>query len=79
MRILWNIEFRHFASYDYSTPLMHIPVQRTGLEGDTKEEALQELMSWASPGGRIEILSIEPAPEWLQPKPRKEGTDACPE
>lgn len=28
---LWHIEFRSFSSWDYSTPLMYIPLQGTYL------------------------------------------------
>lgn len=63
---LWSVEFRSFESWDYHTPLLYIPVQRTGVRADSAEDARHEVESEASPGGRIEILSVELAPEWLQ-------------
>lgn len=63
---LWNVEFRSFASWDYHTPRMYIPVQRTSVRADDEEAAKREVLSWASPDGRVEILSVERAAEWLQ-------------
>lgn len=66
MKTLWELEFRHFSSWDYGTPLMYLPVQRTMLRAATEEDAKAELRTWAGPGGRVEIISCQRAPEWMQ-------------
>ena len=65
--LLWQVEFRSFASWDAHTPLLYIPVERTGVHADTEDDARREVHALAGPGGRIEILSVEKAAEWLQP------------
>lgn len=63
---LWYIEFRSIAAWDIHTPLMHIPVQRTNVRGETESDAKAEVLSWAGEAHRIDFLTVERAPEWLQ-------------
>lgn len=56
---LWTVEFRSFASWDYLTPLMYIPIQRMGVRADTEDAARADVLSQASPGGHISVISVE--------------------
>lgn len=41
----WMTGFRYIAPYDYNTPLMHLPMQRTILYGKTKEAAWESFLN----------------------------------
>lgn len=64
-KALWEVEFRSFAPYEMHTPLMHIPVQRTFVRGETEIDARREVASWCE-NTSLDFLRVERAPEWMQ-------------
>jgi hypothetical protein len=57
---LWLLRFRYIAPYDYHTPYLHIPLEGTRVEGETKEEAWQNFLKGAT---HPDYLRLEEAME----------------
>lgn len=56
------VRFRHIESYDYNTPLMHIPIQSTILKAMPEEDIKTnfcKLLEWSTNPDNIRIISIE--------------------
>ena len=47
-----TIRFRYIPPYEYHTPLMHLPIERTLIEAETPEQAWEKFLAGQLPEHR---------------------------
>ena len=56
---LWVIRYRYISPVDYMTPYMYLPIQQTGIEAETADEAWEKLVTNKYAGPRDNYNKIE--------------------